>query len=872
MSSMDVTDFAVLLRHHRRRNGLTQEALAERAGLSPAAISLLERGISRTPQHATARMLSAALALTPDEVVIFMELAIEADRLNGEGVPPLDQQTKRDSSLPVPLTSLIGRTREQATLQELLGRETTRLLTLTGPAGVGKTRLALEFAATLRSERRQDVVFVELVPVQEPERVLPAIAQALGVYTSNDLSLRGAILSVLGNRPVVLVLDNFEQVLPAARAVLDLLIACPQVKALVTSRSPLNVRGERRFPVSPLALPEPTQWDSLDALVQSPTVALFLDRASAVLPDFSITTLADGQLVAAICARLDGLPLAIELAAACIRHIGLRQLHDRLTESTFLGVLVEGPQDLADHQRTMQSTIAWSYNLLNEAERWLFRWLGVFVGGATVDALETVTGMMDDTLFTGLTALSNANLLQWSDVAGTRRHTQLVTLRAYAEERLRADGEWDEARRRHAMYLLDLAELTFQEVGDNPESLIARLEAEYDNIRAALVWAWETGATILGLRMVGALRRVWASHAHFLESLGWLERFIARTGTPTDPEEQATLAEAWTGVLTISHRLDRFERAQEAGEEALALWRELGDKTQIAHAMMNLANPLTELCDYDRALTLYEECLALHREAGNRKGQILPLLNLGVLHYETGKPQEALTCYEESLAISREMGESDWARALTWNNVGEVYIVLDEPARAIEVTEPIYRLFTRERVIFGAATCAFTLGRAQWRLSNVAAARAYLDEAEQLFRNLGNLSIVARVLYFRASLAIQQGKRAAARRDLTQALDDLSGQSREREGTWWLVERGGTLALRQGAPEQATSLYAAAMRYRNAIPGFIEPAERELRDRDLDRLRASLGKATLESALAAGEALSLDEARAVLRDVLREHR
>ncbi len=341
-----------------------------------------------------------------------------------------------------------------------------------------------------------------------------------------------------------------------------------------------------------------------------------------------------------------------------------------------------------------------------------------------------------------------------------------MTLRAYAEERLHADGEWDEARRRHAMYLLDLAELTFLEVGDNPESLIARLEAEYDNIRAALVWAWETGATIHGLRMVGALRRVWASHAHFLESLDWLERFIVRTGTPTGPEEQAALAEAWTGVLSISHRLDRFERARDAGEKALALWRELGDKTQIAYAMMNLANPLTELRDYDRALALYEECLVLHREIGNRKGQILPLLNLGVLHYEMGKPQQALTCYEESLAISREVGESDWARALTWNNIGEVYIVLDEPARAIEVTEPIYRLFTREHVIFGAATCAFTLGRAQWRLGRRSGRARLLDEAEQLFRNLGNLSIVVRVLYFRASLALSREARGNSSRSV----------------------------------------------------------------------------------------------------------
>ncbi len=477
MPTTDIPDFASLLRHYRRRNGLTQEKLAERAGLSPAAIGLLERGVTHAPQHATARMLSIALALAPDEATSFMESALEADRSNRERGSSLDSQITSDGALPVPLTALIGRAHELATLLELLGRETTRLLTLTGPAGVGKTRLALEVAATLRRERRQEVVFVELVPVQEPERVLSAIAQALGVRESNSPPLREAILRALGDRPVVLVLDNFEQVLSAARAVLDLLIACPQIKAVATSRSPLNVRGEQRFPILPLALPDLSHLHSLDALVQTPTVALFLDRVRTVSPGFSITTIADGQLVAAICARLDGLPLAIELAAARVREIGLRQLHDRLADSTFLGVLVEGPQDLPDHQRTMESTIAWSYKLLGFAEQRLFRWLGVFVGDATADGLKAVTGMLDNTLLAGLATLVNASLLQWADVAGTRRYRQLVTLRAYAEARLCANGEWDEARRRHATYFLDLAELTFQEVGDNPASLIARLEA-----------------------------------------------------------------------------------------------------------------------------------------------------------------------------------------------------------------------------------------------------------------------------------------------------------------------------------------------------------------------------------------------------------
>lgn len=868
MSKMSALDFATLLRRYRRRSGLTQEELAERAGLSLAAVGLLERGITLSPQKATVNMLSDALALPPDAASALLELSRVTRRIDEDEIPETSAQPTLDGSLPVPLTTIIGRAREQAALLDLLGRETTRLLTLTGPAGVGKTRLALELAATVQRESSREIVFVGLIPIHEPERVLPAIAQALDVRETDSVPVYEAILSALRDRDVLLLLDNFEQVLPAGRLLLELLIARPRIKALVTSRSALNVRGERSFPVSPLTLPDPQQMDSLAELLQAPTVALFVDRASDVWPDFSIATLEDGRLVVEICVRLDGLPLAIELAAARIKHFGLRQLHDRVAEPAFLGMLSEGPQDLADHQRTMQSTIRWSYDLLGVSEQRLFRWLGVFVGSVTLDALETVTEVTDNTLLAGLTSLVNASLLQWTDAIGIRRYTQLVTLRAYAEERLHAGGEWEKARRRHAEYFLELAELTVQAQMDHTVDVMPRLEAEYENLRAAFTWAWETGATMHGLRMAGALWRFWYATSHFVEGLDWLERFIAHAGTTNSPEERSALAEAWAGAGALSHRLDRFEQALEAGERALALRRELGNKNAIAWALNNLANPVLQLRDYERAQALYEECLAIHRETDNRLDQIFPLLNLGEVYYATGKPREALALYEESLAISREMAESEWARGLTWNSVGEAYIALDEPARAVDVVDPNYQLFMQERDFYCVARCAFTLGRAYWRLGDCAAACAYLDEAERLFRNLGNLNKAARVLYFHASLTIEQGDVAAARRDLIQALADVSSQSREREEVWWLVERAGTLVCRQQMPEQATRLYAAAMAHRDAIPALLDPAERDIRTHDLDWLRATLGEVAFASAIAAGESLSLDDAISLLRQLL----
>ncbi len=873
MPGIDSSNFSGLLRRYRRRSGLTQEELAGRSGLSVASISLLERGVTHAPQRATVSLLSEALALAPDEAALFFEKA-RSSRLpdadnSGDDRPAASAVS---GNLPVPLTPLIGREREQETLLALLERETTRLLTLTGPAGVGKTRLVLELAAALRRVGA-DVTFVDLIPIREPERVLPAIAHALGVQTGDGLPLRETLIRALRDRPLILALDNFEQVLPAARAVLELLIACPRVRALVTSRSALNVRGEQCFPVAPLLLPDMEQLQSLEALRAVPAVALFVERAQAVWPDFALTTLADGALVADICAQLDGLPLAIELAAARIRHVGLRQLYDGLMEPAFLGMLGEGAQDLPDHQRAMRSAIAWSYDLLSDEGKRLFRWLGVFTGGASDEAIAAVVGASEETekmLADQIAALVDASLIQRAAGAGIARSTQLVTLRAYARERLRAGDEWDEAQRRHADYFRTMVERTFPDMVDQPQDVMARLELEYENIRAALAWAWETGETMRGLRLAGALRRFWASHSQYLEGLDWLERFIARAGEPANREGKIALAEAWTGVLMITHRLDRLERARVAGETALALRRELGDKSQIAYAMMNLANPLTALHEYEQARFLYEECLALHREMGNRKDQVFPLMNLGGLYYEQGRPEEALAHYEESLAISHEVRETDWARALTWNNVGEAYLLLDAPARAIEVTEPNYQLFAREHDLYGAATCAFTLGRAYGRAGDEETGRAYLEEAERLFRALGNPMMAARIRYFRATFALGAGHMAAASHDLAQALSDLVDQPRAGEYLWWLAERAGTLARSCGEAERAARLYGAGVSHRGALPSPFEPIERERRAADLAWLQTALGEVALAHLLGEGQTLSAAETLDLLTQMLRD--
>ncbi|HEX2346945.1 MAG TPA: tetratricopeptide repeat protein, partial [Ktedonobacterales bacterium] len=614
----------------------------------------------------------------------------------------------------------------------------------------------------------------------------------------------------------------------------------------------------------------------LDDLRQVPSVALFLERASGAADSGAdaadLKLLVDGRLVADICIRLDGLPLAIELAAAQARRMGTPQLHARLTQPTFLGALNAGPRDLADHQRAMRSTIAWSYNMLAEPEQRLFRWLGVFIGGASPDALATVCELSEDALEASLAALVDASLLQRSEHAGAPRYTQLVTLRAYAQERLLAEGEWEAARQRHAAYCLALVEALDPDDAAQYEQVVARVELEYENVRAALAWALATGARLHALRMAAALWFFWISHPYYLEGLDWLERCVALATEAAAPveaaarwQEQETLAKALRGVMAISDRLDHTERANEAGEQALALRRALGDPVEIAAALNDLANVAVTLRDFDRAIALYQECLALCRATNNRFGMILPLMNLGACYHEMNRPQEALTLAEESLALSYEKGEIDWARALTWATIGDMCVALDDTERAIAVTEPSYRLFAHKRDTFGVAVCALTLGRAEWRQGALEQAHAHLDEAARLFDALGNLGWLARTRYVRASVALEHGDLAAARRDLMAALDNLAGPAHGKDRAWWIIERAATLIALCGAPEIAARLLGAAIAQRAATPAPFEPAERTLRARELERLRVALGADACEERLAAGHALTLEAAIALAR-------
>ena len=659
------------------------------------------------------------------------------------------------NNLPAQLTPLVGRKAELAEVCELLRGE-ARLVTLTGPGGSGKTRLALAAAQTLLPEHSDGVFFCPLAAITDPALVPSELARTLSLAEAPGEPLMATLAKELRERRMLLVVDNLEQVLPAAPLLTELLGGAPLLKLLATSRAPLRLSGEHEYEVPPLALPDPGGPPEASELAGVESVALFVERARAVKRDFALTD-ENAASVAEICRRLDGLPLALELAAARIKLLAPSALLARLERR--LELLSGGARDLPSRQQTLRATIDWSYALLSEQERRLFRGLSVFAGGCTLEGAEAVCGPdLDGQLHDALEAILASHLLGGRETNdGEQRFLMLQTISEYARELLEASGEGDELARRHAEYFLQLAETASNELkGPSQAEWVERLEAEHDNLRAALAWANEHGRD-LRLRLAGALWNFWFYRGHLKEGRAVLSHALAVS--PEAPSLDRARALAGLGALSI--RLGEYAEARRTISQALELYRQnddvvgiasslnnlgavagtegdwaaaeahfeesldavrrLGDNSREATALENLATIALHREEYERAIQFAEEALALRRNAGDRRGTAGNLIILGEVAVHDGALESATSLYAESLRIAYELGD----RVLVCECLDGIAEALarDQPSRAVffvGVAEAI-------RTEIGVPIASQNLPRHDRTIS---AARASLDSRE----------------------------------------------------------------------------------------------------------------------------------------------
>jgi len=816
--------FGDWLKQRRRALDLTQEELAARIGYSPRTIEKLESGERRASKQVIA-LLAEALNIPSDEYDSFQEFArirrtSNQDGLSGlvDAAAPWRARSRHPNNLPAERTGFIGRESAIQAAQGLLLMPEVRLLTLTGPPGVGKTRLGLQLGARLLPTFRDGIYLVSLGSIHDPDMVIHAIARTLQVRGKPGVPVEQQLISYLKEKQLLLLLDNFEQVISTGPALANLLDHAPGLKALVTSRSKLHVYGEHEFPVETLAVPAQEDLDSVDSIMSCEAVRLFNARALAANPAFVIPS-QNARDVANVCVRLDGLPLAIELAAAHTREFQPREILEKLDSR--LSLLIGGPRDLPSRQQTMSAAIESSYELLDEDERRLFRQVSVFVGGFTpqgvtavcIGAKQLEDSRTDFDPLQSLLSLEDKSLLrQEGPIDGEGRFEMLETIREYAWNKALECREGNVIFR-HANYYLALAEEAATHLsGPEQVAWLDRLDMEHDNLRLALTTFIRHRDADGALKLGAALWRFWELHSYHREGLKWLERALA-VGEDAPPELRGNAANA-AGNLAWSG--GDYETARRLHGQALALRRQTGDRLKIASSLNNLGLVAQDQGDQQRARTLYEESLTVCRELDEKADIASTLNNLGNVMQNLGDYGSARAMHRESWTIWREIGDQ-FGVALALNNMGET-----------------------ER-----------------HDGNYAVARDLYTESLETYRALGYKQGIAYVLQNMGHVAHRQGDLEGATSFFRECFNLYIELGNEQSIAKPLAGLAGVFSSR-GDAEQAAILFGVAEALLEEASFQLYPLDQAEYDRDIAATRQALDAATFEAAMQEGRLMSRD--------------
>jgi len=861
---------------HSQHLSVAPPSLYERVPSIPTAMEhVVLKALAKDPKerfasvHAFARALEEVVKVESSGRTLFVFAPDSPEDHSAEAEQVSDPLQVRFNNLPGPLTQLIGREHEMQSVSTLLQRSEVRFVTLTGPGGVGKTRLGLQVANDLLDDFADGVCFVSLAPISDPNLVFPTIAQALGIKEAGEQPLADLLQTYLHDKHLLLLLDNFEQVLPAVPGLSNLLTTCPQLKILVTSRAVLHIRGEHEFPVPPLALPDLTHLPGSEGLSQNAAVAFFLHCAQTARPGFQLTS-ANTRTIAEICVRLDGLPLAIELAAPRIKLLSPQALLTRLEHR--LQVLTSGAQDAPVRQQTLRNTLAWSYDLLDAEEQRLFRRLSVFVGGCTLEAVEGLSTTLGDTsahILDGVASLMDKSLLRQVEQEGEEpRLLLLATIREYGLEALAASGEMASTRRAHAVYYLRLSEDAETEIGGPQQAAwLDRLEREHDNLRAALLWSLEQAENEeatdgeprmeTALRLGGALRDFWRIHGYISEGRNFLERALAESGGI----EASVQAKALIAAANLAFIQSDYDRTEMLSQESLRLYRELEDQPGIAFSVYLLGFVAWTRGNIAKARSLLTESLALARAVDDEQRAAWSVFVQGLLESSQGEYARAHTLFEESLAIHRRLqNKRGIAHALS--QLAQVLIVSQRDlARVPSLLEECLAVSREIGFKEGIAASFWLSGQVALGQGDLVTARSLAEKSVVLYKEMGHRHGTAESLSAFGKVLAAEADYAAARTQYEDSLEICCAL-----GAKWIIATCllglGEVVAAQRQLAWAAQLWGAADALRDALGVPIPPFELADYERSLSAARVHLGERAFAAAWAQGRAMTPEQALA----------